>query len=338
METGGPPADLGFETTLDRTLVHRRAVSEVFVTDLRPRSETDVTAAAQLPLNHGYFSDHTAYPPVFDTLLVLEAGRQAAIAGTHAHLGARPGTQMIVDRFSIETDPEALLCGDRPGELVIDNRFTIVRRKRDRVRAGRVDQVFYRDGARAGSHTMDVLFLTPGEYEAVRRAQLDGTVPDTAGRLPGVQRLRSEGVTVRTARFSTPDTPEELTRDDRLMTALPLFHINAPAYSVLGSLARGAGLILLPRFSASGFLDAARRHGATEFNAIGAMLEILMRQPERENDADNPLRLCYTGPSPTEERHLEIERRFGFRIVCGYALSESPYGLIWKRGTRPFGT
>ena len=73
----------------------------------------------------------------------------------------------------------------------------------------------------------------------------------------------------------------ELTRDDRLMTSLPLFHINAPAYSVLGSLACGAGLVLLPRFSASGFLDSARRHGATEFNAIGAMLEILMRQPER---------------------------------------------------------
>ena len=73
----------------------------------------------------------------------------------------------------------------------------------------------------------------------------------------------------------------ELTAADRLMTSLPLFHINAPAYSMMGSLACGAGLILLPRFSASGFLDAARRHGATEFNAIGAMLEILMRQPPR---------------------------------------------------------
>ena len=88
----------------------------------------------------------------------------------------------------------------------------------------------------------------------------------------------------------------ELTAPDRLMTSLPLFHINAPAYSCLGSLACGAGLVLLPRFSASGFLDAARRHGATEFNAIGAMLEILMRQPERPDDADTPLRLCYTGP------------------------------------------
>jgi crotonobetaine/carnitine-CoA ligase len=130
----------------------------------------------------------------------------------------------------------------------------------------------------------------------------------------------------------------ELTAADRLMTSLPLFHINAPAYSVMGSLACGAGLVLLPRFSASGFLDAARRHGATEFNAIGAMLEILMRQPTRPDDADTPLRLCYTGPAPQQERQLEIERRFGLKIVVGYALSESPYGLIWPRGTRPYGT
>lgn len=130
----------------------------------------------------------------------------------------------------------------------------------------------------------------------------------------------------------------ELTATDRLMTSLPLFHINAPAYSVLGSLACGAGLVLLPRFSASGFLDAARRHGATEFNAIGAMLEILVRQPARPDDADTDLRLCYTGPSPTRQWQEAFEHRFGLRVVCGYALSESPYGLIWRLGTRPYGT
>src|SRR5262249_44902669 len=74
-----------------------------------------------------------------------------------------------------------------------------------------------------------------------------------------------------------------------------------------------------------------------EFNAIGAMLEILMRQPERPDDADNPLRLCYTGPAPERARQEEIERRFGLRIVVGYAMSESPYGLIWPHGSRPFG-
>jgi crotonobetaine/carnitine-CoA ligase len=130
----------------------------------------------------------------------------------------------------------------------------------------------------------------------------------------------------------------DLTDEDRLMTSLPLFHVNAPAYSVLGSIAARAGLVLLRRFSGSRFIDWARRYEATEFNAIGAMIEILMRQPERDDDADNPLRLCYTGPAPPKERHLEIERRFGFEIVCGYALSESPYGLIWRKGTRPYGS
>ena len=130
----------------------------------------------------------------------------------------------------------------------------------------------------------------------------------------------------------------ELTSSDRLMTSLPLFHINAPAYSVLGSLACGAGLVLLPRFSASGFLDSARRHGATEFNAIGAMLEILVRQPVRPDDAATPLRLCYTGPSPAKEWQEAFEERFGLRVVCGYAMSETPYALIWRHGTRPFGT
>jgi len=129
----------------------------------------------------------------------------------------------------------------------------------------------------------------------------------------------------------------QLTTDDRLMTSLPLFHINAPAYSTLGSVAARASLVLLRGFSASGFLDAARRFEATEFNSIGAMLEILMRQPERADDADNPLRIGYTGPSPTRERQEAVERRFGIELVCGYGMSESTYGLIWARGTRPFG-
>ena len=130
----------------------------------------------------------------------------------------------------------------------------------------------------------------------------------------------------------------QLDASDRLMTSLPLFHINAPAYSVCGSLAVGAGLVLLPRFSASGFLDAARRHGATEFNAIGAMLEFLWAQPPRPDDASSPLRRCYTGPSPKREWQEAFEERFGLEIVCGYAMSESPYGLIWAHGTRPFET
>ena len=40
----------------------------------------------------------------------------------------------------------------------------------------------------------------------------------------------------------------QLASDYRLMTSLPLFHINAPAYSTLGSIAARASLVLLPGF------------------------------------------------------------------------------------------
>jgi crotonobetaine/carnitine-CoA ligase len=117
---------------------------------------------------------------------------------------------------------------------------------------------------------------------------------------------------------------------DRLLTALPLAHLNAQAYSTLGALAAGASLALLPRFSARRFWDGTRRYGATAFNTVGAILEILMRQPERGDDADNPVRLCYAAPAPpTKERHLAVERRFGMEITAGYGLSETPFGTIW---------
>ena len=125
---------------------------------------------------------------------------------------------------------------------------------------------------------------------------------------------------------------------DRLMTSLPLFHLNAQVYSTLGSLAAGAELVLLPRFSASRFWDDAAEHGATEVNVIGAMLEILMRRPERDVERNHSVRIVYTAPAFTEERHREIEQRFGTSVVIGYGLSESPYGAIWPRGETPYGS
>ncbi|MDV3128637.1 AMP-binding protein [Mycobacterium sp. 21AC1] len=116
--------------------------------------------------------------------------------------------------------------------------------------------------------------------------------------------------------------------DDVLLTTLPLSHLNAQAYSVLGSWGCGARLVLLPRFSASRFWSDAAKYGATVFNAIGAMLEALMAQPPSPSERMARVRLCYSAPAPSPGRHREIEDRFGFRLVVGYALSETPYGLI----------
>jgi crotonobetaine/carnitine-CoA ligase len=249
----------------------------------------------------------------------------------------------VLGAIAVPTNPRAtvaelagLLTQARPRLLVSDADLVAT-----------IDEATSHDGASAELGTVDVTTLAGG-WDAGTPASMPD-LPDTATPDDVAVLIPTSGTTGRSKlvmqthrayAWAGEGFPAwmELTADDVLMTSLPLFHINAQAYSTMGSLSVGAGLVLLPRFSASGFLDAARRHGATEFNAIGAMLEILMRQPERADDADTALRLVYTGPSPTRERQEEMERRFGLRIVCGYAMSETPYGLIWPRGTRPFGT
>jgi crotonobetaine/carnitine-CoA ligase len=126
-----------------------------------------------------------------------------------------------------------------------------------------------------------------------------------------------------------------LTGQDRLLTCLPLFHINALVYSTLGAFASGASLALLPRFSARAFWHQAVEYKATQFNSIGAMIEILMRQPSSPAENQSLVRLCYCAPAPSEPRHREIETRFGLRLISGYGMSESPYGTVWPLSEPP---
>jgi carnitine-CoA ligase len=110
--------------------------------------------------------------------------------------------------------------------------------------------------------------------------------------------------------------------DDVLWTCLPLFHINAQSITVMPSLLSGRPMVLSSKFSASRFLDEMRRHDATVFNYIGAMLTILLKQPVRDDDADNPIRLT-VGSSAPKDRWREFEQRFGITLVEIYGLTES---------------
>ncbi|CAM5236897.1 hypothetical protein STENM223S_08914 [Streptomyces tendae] len=175
------PAELSFGRTVDRSLVHRAAVSEVFVTDIRPLAEKRVRAAVQLPLTHGYYNDHVQRPPVYDPLLLLESGRQAAMAGSHAHIGLSRGTTMIVDTFRIQLgDLKGLVVGDEPGRLVIDTEYVGRPTRRGRYRKGTVVQRYTLDGTGIGEHEMDVLFLNQHENEVLRHAQRGTPAPLTS--------------------------------------------------------------------------------------------------------------------------------------------------------------
>jgi carnitine-CoA ligase len=130
-----------------------------------------------------------------------------------------------------------------------------------------------------------------------------------------------------------------LTGDDRLLAALPLFHINAQAYSTAGALGAGAGLALLGRFSASRFWEDARKLGATQVNVVGAMVHILLAGAPRPGDRQHLLRICYAALALPEAQHRAFEERFGLAMTVGYGMSETTFGTVWPRTEAPrYGT
>jgi crotonobetaine/carnitine-CoA ligase len=120
----------------------------------------------------------------------------------------------------------------------------------------------------------------------------------------------------------------DISSHDRLFTCLPLFHINAQAYSVMGSLGCRGSLILGEKFSASAFWGQIAARQATEFNLIGAMPLLLLKQPPKDTDRTHGARLAYTAPALDSETHEEFESRFGVNLVVGYGMSESTFGTI----------
>jgi crotonobetaine/carnitine-CoA ligase len=112
--------------------------------------------------------------------------------------------------------------------------------------------------------------------------------------------------------------------DDRLMCILPMFHVNAICYSLGGTLAAGATLVLEPRFSASRFWQVAHATGATEVNTIAAVMNILIRRPRSEFVPGHRLRKLYGGPF-SEEAYRVFHDEFGVpTLIEGYGMSEVP--------------
>jgi len=108
---------------------------------------------------------------------------------------------------------------------------------------------------------------------------------------------------------------------DVLLTTLPLFHTNA-LNSFFQALLNGATLIVEPRFSASGFIPALEREGATVTFLLGAMVPMLLAQDPRASDRAHKVRLALA-PAVPAHFHAQFTERFGFGLIDGYGSTET---------------
>jgi len=109
---------------------------------------------------------------------------------------------------------------------------------------------------------------------------------------------------------------------DIVYCAMPLYNAGAWLTCVIRALIKGIGVVIEKKFSASSFMNRVKHFNATQTFAVGSMGVFLMGAPEREDDADNPLREAAIVPMPPAMWEA-FEKRFGVHLVrSGLGMSE----------------
>jgi crotonobetaine/carnitine-CoA ligase len=111
--------------------------------------------------------------------------------------------------------------------------------------------------------------------------------------------------------------------EDRLLTALPLFHGNAQALALLPAMTVGACLVMLEEYRATRFWRQVREHRATLTGLVAMLLRTLMAQPPAPEDRDHALRLVNYAINVPDAERAAFEERFAVTLANGYGLSEA---------------
>ena len=114
---------------------------------------------------------------------------------------------------------------------------------------------------------------------------------------------------------------------DRLLTIMPLFHMNAVSVTTMSALYAGGSTVVSPKFSASRFWNIISDYQITSFGSVATMLSMLLSTypdgvpPGLKTDQ---LRFAMCGSAPVPAEVLRrFEETFNCLVIEGYGLSES---------------
>ena len=137
------------------------------------------------------------------------------------------------------------------------------------------------------------------------------------------------------------------TDSDRLLTIMPLFHMNAVSVTTMTALYAAASTVVSPKFSASRFWDIIEKYQITSFGSVATMLSMLLAKRDAKDlcdaetgghgdaeidtvsprpyvPASHKLRFAMCGSAPVPAEVLKkFEETFGVLVIEGYGLSES---------------
>ena len=121
---------------------------------------------------------------------------------------------------------------------------------------------------------------------------------------------------------------------ERMLTPLPLFHMNAMATSTMAMLMSGGCLTILDRFHPKTWWDSVKAARATIVHYLGVMPPMLMSAPASATDRAHAVRFGF-GAGVDRRLHAPFEERLGFPLIEAWAMTETGGGVVIAAAHEP---
>ncbi len=122
--------------------------------------------------------------------------------------------------------------------------------------------------------------------------------------------------------------------EERLITPLPFFHMNALAVSTTAMILSAGCVVQLDRFHPKTWWRDVADSGATIVHYLGVMPAILLGQPETSHEKAHKVRFGY-GANANPKDHAAFEARFGFPLIEAWAMTETGGGALVAASREP---
>ncbi|MCP4690241.1 MAG: ATP-dependent acyl-CoA ligase [Desulfobacterales bacterium] len=143
-----------------------------------------------------------------------------------------------------------------------------------------------------------------------------GTTGDPKGVSQRANRLQAYGLLAQLVWQYTPE--------DRPYTGLSMTHGNALAVTLFPALNLSIPAVISRKFTKSRIWDICREYGCTTFSLLGGMMMGIYSEPQKPDDADNPVRKVISAGTPAGI-WKPFEERFGVQIHEWYAAVEGGF-------------
>ena len=115
---------------------------------------------------------------------------------------------------------------------------------------------------------------------------------------------------------------------ERLITPLPLVHMNAMACSSVAMMLIGGCIVQLDRFHPRSWWQSVRESRATIVHYLGVMPAMLLNMDPADDDFSGQVKFAF-GAGVNPKHHEAFESRFGFPLIEAWGMTETGnYGAI----------